>query len=182
MKFVIKPSGPFFKPSPWRLLSSPGSKSKLLLHAGQTARYIIIEVCKTRDQAAHGDKIEDFATNNEKVRKQGPGFSLPRLLSGQVTIIYALEFTVDRQQIYVAAALNKVGTTYSCLCGVLFWWWSSWCWSPVCRQFGSTLGAISFDLWLMVGTGLSTLSYLQWGALLTKILAIWPKSKAMSSA
>ena len=177
MKFVIKPSGPFFKPSPWRLLSSPGCKSKLLLHAGETARYLIIEVCKTRDQAAHGDRIEDFATNNEKVRKQGPGFCLPRLLSGQVTVVYVLEFAVHHQQIYVAAALDKVGMTHRCLCAVL-----SWLWSPVCRQFGSTLGAISFDLWLMVGTGLSTLSYLQWGALLTKILAIWPKSKAMSSA
>jgi hypothetical protein len=108
MKFVIKPSGSFFKPSPWRLMSSPGSKSKFLHLAGQTARYLIIEVCKTKADAAPCDKIEDFATTDDKVKKQGTSFHLPRLLSGQVTLVYFLEFAVDRQQIYVASALDKV--------------------------------------------------------------------------
>jgi hypothetical protein len=112
MKFVIKPSGSFFKPSPWRLLSSPGSNSEFLRLAGQTARYLIIEVCKTKADAAPCDNPEDFATSDDKVKKQGTGFHLPRLLSGQVTLVYVLEFAVDRQQIYVASALDKVCYTH----------------------------------------------------------------------
>lgn len=108
MKFVIQPNKSFFKPAPWRLINLPDGTTKCFLIADSTAKYLIIEALKSKDEAQEGDDVAEFGTTNERIKSQGPGFSLRRLHAGQIRHVYAVEFAIDRMQVYVARNLDKV--------------------------------------------------------------------------
>jgi hypothetical protein len=114
MKFVIKPNKSFFKPAPWRPTTHSDGTIKPLLESSTTAKYLIIEVLKTKSEADNGDDVHEFGTSNEKIMAQGPGFSLRRLHSGQIKHVYAIEFAIDRMQVYVAKHLDKVCLSVCC--------------------------------------------------------------------
>ena len=63
---------------------------------------------KAKDEAVGGDNVSLFATSNESIKKQGTGFNINRLKSGQIRDISVVEFAVDRMQVYVAKKLDKV--------------------------------------------------------------------------